>query len=99
MSYIQTWTYKIQCLLESAALSLYRPYVLNPYLFLEEAVEDKDEHPLQSVEDGEEVRHDNGGLVEEEQTKGPGQTQEKEQGKRSKHPGSETHTHKIVHNH
>lgn len=64
-------------------------------------MEDKDEHPLQSVEDGEEVRHDNGGLVEEEQTKGPGQTQEKEQGKRSKHPGSETHTHthKIVHNH
>lgn len=66
-------------------------YVLNPYLFLEEAVEDKDEHPLQSVEDGEEVRHDNGGLVEEEQTKGPGQTQEKEQGESSKHPGSETH--------
>lgn len=54
-------------------------------------MEDKDEHPLQSVEDGEEVRHDNGGLVEEEQTKGPGQTQEKEQGESSKHPGSETH--------
>lgn len=41
------------------------------YLFLEEAVKDEDEHPLQSVEDGEEVSHNNGRFIEEEQAKGP----------------------------
>ena len=41
------------------------------YLLLEQTVEDEDEHALQSVEDGEEVSHDNGGLVEKEQPKRP----------------------------
>lgn len=41
------------------------------YFFLEEAVEDEDEHPLESVEDSEEVSHDDGWLIEEEQAKGP----------------------------
>lgn len=41
----------------------------NSYFFLEEAVEDKDEHPLQGVKDCEEVCHDNRGLVQEEQAK------------------------------
>lgn len=30
------------------------------YLLLEQTVEDEDEHPLQHVEDGEEVGHDDG---------------------------------------
>lgn len=43
-----------------------------PYFFLEKAVEDKDEHSLEGVEYGEEVCHDNRGLVDEEEAKGPG---------------------------
>lgn len=48
-------------------------------LLLEETVEDKDEHPLQGVEDGEEVRHHDGGVVEEEQAEGPGQPKQAEE--------------------
>lgn len=50
-------------------------------------MENEDEHPLQSVEDSEEVSHDNGGLVEKEQTKGPRKPQETEQSECSQHPG------------
>lgn len=57
-----------------------------PYLFLEETVEHEDEHPLQRVEDGEEVRHDDGGVVEEEEAEGPRQAQQAEEGERSQHP-------------
>lgn len=34
-------------------------------------MEDEDKHPLQSVEDREEVSHNDGRFVEEEQAKGP----------------------------
>ena len=59
---------------------------MKSYLFLEEAVEDEDEHPLQSVEDGEEVSHHNGRFIEEEQAKGPCEPQQTKQRKRSQHP-------------
>lgn len=36
------------------------------YFFLKKAVEDEDKHSLESVEDGEEVGHDYGSLVDEE---------------------------------
>lgn len=55
-------------------------------LLLEETVEDEDEHPLQSVEDGEEVRHHDGGVVEEEQAEGPGQPEQAEEDERPRHP-------------
>lgn len=50
-------------------------------------MEHEDEHPLQRVEDGEEVRHDDGGVVEEEEAKSPSQAQQAEEGERSQHPG------------
>lgn len=49
-------------------------------------MEDEDEHPLQRVEDGEEVRHHDGRLVEEEQAEGPREPQQTKEGKRSQHP-------------
>ena len=42
-------------------------------------MEDKDEHALEGVEGGEEVRHDHRVLVDEEETKGPRHAQEEEQ--------------------
>lgn len=51
-------------------------------------MEDEDKHPLESVEYGEEVRHDNRGLIDEEETEGPCQTQQTQQGKGSHDPGS-----------
>lgn len=56
------------------------------HLLLEETVEDEDEHALQGVEDGEEVRHHDGGLVEEQQAEGPGQSQQTEEDERPRHP-------------
>lgn len=55
-------------------------------LFLQQTVENEDEHPLQGVEDGEEVRHHYGGFIEEEQAKGPREPQQTEEGERSQHP-------------
>lgn len=49
-------------------------------------MEDEDEHPLQSVEDGKEVSHHNGGVIEEKQAKGPRQPQQTKKGKCSQHP-------------
>lgn len=68
------------------------------YLFLEEAVEDEDKHSLESVEYGEEVCHDDRGLVDEEEAEGPREAQQTQQGEGPHHPGSEgcqsnTHTH------
>lgn len=40
--------------------------VLFADFFLKKAVEDEDKHSLESVEDGEEVGHDYGSLVDEE---------------------------------
>lgn len=51
-------------------------------------MEDEDKHPLESVEYSEEVRHDNRGLVDEEETEGPRQAQQTQQGKSSHDPGS-----------
>lgn len=56
------------------------------YLLLEETVEDEDEHPLQCVEDGEEVGHDDGRIIQEEQPERPGQAKQTEQSERSQHP-------------
>lgn len=50
-------------------------------------MEDEDEHPLERVEYGEEVRHDHGGLVDEEEAEGPRQTQQTQQGEGPHHPG------------
>lgn len=49
-------------------------------------MEDEDEHPLQGVEDGEEVRHHDGGVVEEKQAEGPGQAQQTEEDEGPRHP-------------
>jgi len=59
---------------------------VDSHLLLEEAVEDEDEHPLQSVEDGEEVRHHDGGLVEEEQAEGPRERQQTQENEGPRHP-------------
>lgn len=60
-------------------------------------MEDEDKHSLEGVEYGEEVRHDNGGLVDEEETEGPRQTQKTQQSKGTHDPGPEgeqTQTHR-----
>lgn len=49
-------------------------------------MENEDEHPLQGVEDGEEVRHHYGGFIEEEQAKGPCEPQQTEKGECPQHP-------------
>lgn len=49
-------------------------------------MEYEDEHPLKGVEDGEEVRHHDGRVVQEEQAEGPRQPQQAEKGERSQHP-------------
>lgn len=46
-----------------------------PHLFLQDTVKDEDEHALQGVEDGEEVGHDDGALVDVHQPERPGQAQ------------------------
>lgn len=58
-------------------------------------MEDEDKHSLESVEYGEEVRHDDGGLVDEEEAEGPREAQQTQQGEGTHHPGpsrSNTHT-------
>lgn len=58
-------------------------------------MEDEDKHSLEGVEYGEEVRHDNRGLIDEEETKRPRQTQKTQQSEGPHDPGSEgRHTHK-----
>lgn len=52
-------------------------------------MEDEDEHPLEGVEYGKQVCHDNRGLVDEEETKGPGETQQTEQSEGAHDPGPE----------
>lgn len=42
------------------------------HLLLKDAVEDEDEHALQRVEDGEEVGHDDGALVNVHEAERPG---------------------------
>lgn len=49
-------------------------------------MEDEDEHPLQSVKDGEEVSHHNGGFIDEDQAKRPSQPHKTKQRKCSQHP-------------
>lgn len=51
-------------------------------------MEDEDKHSLEGVENGEEVRHDNRGFVDEEEPKGPCQTQQTQQSKGTHDPGS-----------
>lgn len=52
-------------------------------------MEDEDKHSLEGVEYGEEVCHYNRGLVDEEETKGPCQTQQTQQSEGAHDPGSE----------
>lgn len=59
------------------------------YFLLEKAMEDEDKHSLKRVEYGEEVCHDNRGLIDEEETKGPRQTQKTQQSEGTHDPGSE----------
>lgn len=51
-------------------------------------MEDEDKHSLEGVEDGEEVRHDDGGLVDEEEAEGPGQPEQEQQSEGAHDPGS-----------
>lgn len=59
------------------------------YFFLEKAVENEDKHSLEGVEYGEEVRHNNRGLADEEEPKRPGETEQTQQSKSTHDPGSE----------
>lgn len=46
-----------------------------PYLFRQEAVHDKDQSSLQAVEDGEDVRYNDGVLLKQEGAEHPHQSQ------------------------
>ena len=59
-------------------------------------MEDEDEHALEGVEDGEEVGHDDGALVDVHQTKGPGQAQQTQESDRPDHPRSEMGREKVT---
>lgn len=59
------------------------------YFFLEKTVENEDKHSLEGVEYGEEVRHNNRGLADEEEPKRPGETEQTQQSKSTHDPGSE----------
>lgn len=52
----------------------------------------KDEHALQGVKDGEEIRHYDCALVDVHQAERPGQTQQTQQSDGTDHPRPETHT-------
>lgn len=58
------------------------------YLLLQGTVEDEDEHALEGIEDGEEVSHDYGVLIDKQKAESPGQPQQKQQGDGPKRPGS-----------
>lgn len=51
-------------------------------------MKDKDEDPLEGVEGGEEIGHDHGLLIDEEQAEGPGEAQQEEQRDGPQGPGS-----------
>lgn len=51
-------------------------------------MENEDKHSLEGVEYGEEIRHDNRGLADEEEAEGPRETQQAQQGKSTHDPGS-----------
>jgi len=57
-----------------------------PHLLLQYAVEDEDKHALQRVEDGEEVGHDHGALVDVHEAESPGQAQQAQQSDGPNHP-------------
>lgn len=50
-------------------------------------MKDEDEHALQGVEDGEEVSHDDGALIDVHEAESPGQAQKTQQGYGPDHPG------------
>lgn len=52
-------------------------------------MEDEDKHSLEGVEYGEEVCHDDRGLVDEEEAEGPRETQQTQQSEGTHDPGSE----------
>lgn len=62
-------------------------------------MEDEYKHSLERVEDGEEVCHDNRGLINKEEAKGPCESQQTQKSKGTHDPGSDgqnikTHTKK-----
>ena len=57
-------------------------------------MEDEDEHSLEGVEYGEEVRHDDRGLVDEEEAEGPCEAQQEQQGEGPHDPRPEGQRHK-----
>lgn len=71
-----------------------KPYAgrVRTYFFLEKAVENEDKHSLEGVEYGEEVRHDNRGLADEEEPERPGETEQTQQSKSTHDPGPEGQT-------
>lgn len=58
------------------------------YLLIHDAVEDENEGSLQRIEDREDVRHGNGFLIEEQNTKAPSQSQQHNQHQRPLDPSS-----------
>ncbi len=52
-------------------------------------MEDEDKHSLEGVEYGEEVRHDDRGLIDEEETERPRETEQEQQREGTHDPGSE----------
>lgn len=60
------------------------------HLLLQGAVENEDEHALEGVKGGEEVRHDDRFLVDEEKAKRPGQAEEEEQSDGTESPRPES---------
>lgn len=58
------------------------------YLLLQGTVKDEDEHALEGVECGEEVRHDYCVFVDKEKPEGPSEAEQEEQGNGPQSPGS-----------
>lgn len=71
------------------------PCVCLAHLLLQYAVEDEDEHALQRVEDGEQVRHDHGTFVDVHQAESPGEAQQTQQGYGPDHPRPTEHRGRI----
>lgn len=61
-------------------------------------MEDEDKHALQGVENGEEVGHDNGALIDVHQSKSPGKTQKTQQGYSPYHPRPNRREKLFTHN-
>lgn len=87
---LKVWTWLLKSLLLFTLTEKNRTQCrVTTYFFLEKAVENEDKHSLEGVEYGEEVRHNNRGLADEEEPKRPGETEQTQQSKSTHDPGSE----------